>query len=215
MRDGKLPRVRLTFDRRQEPCALTRPHGSVRGAPGNRRPYRDWGQSSRHRRSNVHTPTPNACSTFRRRTVSPSDPTDFDTSLEGGYRQHSCRVGGWRVNGRVRWRYRRFRTGPQSGSHGHVSSPRSPNRPCGFPATGSPVGSCVSHTEHLGEHGPQGHRDLRYSSEVARLPLCVAPRVRSVLKPVHALTTPSLMVTFGSFTFACDGSGISGPNPGR
>ena len=25
----------------QEPCALTRPHGSVRGAPGNRRPYRD------------------------------------------------------------------------------------------------------------------------------------------------------------------------------
>ena len=33
--------MRLTFDRRQEPCALTRPHGSVRGAPGNRRPYRD------------------------------------------------------------------------------------------------------------------------------------------------------------------------------
>ena len=41
MRDGKLPRVRLTFDRRQEPCALTRPHGSVRGAPGNRRLRRD------------------------------------------------------------------------------------------------------------------------------------------------------------------------------
>ena len=45
---ARLPRVRLTFDRRQEPCALTRPHGSVRGAPGNRRPYRDWDQSSRH-----------------------------------------------------------------------------------------------------------------------------------------------------------------------
>ena len=28
--------------------------------------------------SNVQTPTPNACSTFRRRTVSPFDPTDFD-----------------------------------------------------------------------------------------------------------------------------------------
>ena len=40
-----------------------------------------WGQSSRHRRSNVQTPTPNACSDFRRRTVSPFDPTDFDASL--------------------------------------------------------------------------------------------------------------------------------------
>ena len=64
MRDGKLPRVRLTFDRRQEPCALTRPHGSVRGAPGNRRPYRDvrqanWqkvgGASPLERRSNRTT----------------------------------------------------------------------------------------------------------------------------------------------------------------
>ena len=39
-----------------------------------------WGQSSRHRRSNVQAPTPNACSAFRRRTVSPFDPTDFDAS---------------------------------------------------------------------------------------------------------------------------------------
>ena len=31
--------------------------------------------------SNVQTPTPNACSTFRRRTVSPFDPTDFDAPL--------------------------------------------------------------------------------------------------------------------------------------
>ena len=30
--------------------------------------------------------------------------------------------------------------------HSHVSSPRSPNRTCGFPASGSPVGSCCSHT---------------------------------------------------------------------
>ena len=30
--------------------------------------------------SNVQTPTPNACSAFTRRTVSPFDPTDFDAS---------------------------------------------------------------------------------------------------------------------------------------
>ena len=30
--------------------------------------------------SNVQTPTPNACAAFRRRTVSPFDPTDFDAS---------------------------------------------------------------------------------------------------------------------------------------
>ena len=42
-----------------------------------------WGQNSRHRRSNVQTPTPNACSAFRRRTVSPFDPTDFHASAIG------------------------------------------------------------------------------------------------------------------------------------
>ena len=34
------------------------------------------------------------------------------------------RVEGWRVCGRVRWLVHGFRRGPQSGSHGHVSSPR-------------------------------------------------------------------------------------------
>ena len=33
------------------------------------------------------------------------------------------RVGGWRASFRVRWLIRRFRSGPQSGSHGRVSSP--------------------------------------------------------------------------------------------
>ena len=33
--------------------------------------------------SNVQTPTPNACPTFRRRTVSPFDPTDFDAPAQG------------------------------------------------------------------------------------------------------------------------------------
>ena len=36
----------------------------------------------------------------------------------------SCsRVGGWRASFRVRWHVRRFRSGPQSGSPGRVSSP--------------------------------------------------------------------------------------------
>ena len=57
-----------------------------------------------------------------------------------------CRVEGRRVTGRARWLIRRFRAGPQSESRGHVSSPRSPNPACRFPAPGSPVESCGSHT---------------------------------------------------------------------
>ena len=51
-----------------------------------------------------------------------------------------------RVTGRVRWLIRRFRAGPQSESRRHVSSPRSPNPAGRFPAPGSPVESCGSHT---------------------------------------------------------------------
>ena len=61
------------------------------------------------------------------------------------------RVGGWRADGRVRWHIRCFRSGPQSGSHGCVSSPRSPNPACRFPAPGSPVGSCTSYTGDEGQ----------------------------------------------------------------
>ena len=49
----------------------------------------------------------------------------------------------WRASLRVRWLFRRFRSGPQSGSHGHVSSPRSSNRTCGFPASGFRTRSCL------------------------------------------------------------------------
>ena len=51
--------------------------------------------------------------------------------------RESGRVEDWRANSRVRWRFRRFRSGPQSGSRSHVSSPRSSNRACGSPAPGS------------------------------------------------------------------------------
>ena len=54
-----------------------------------------------------------------------------------------CRVEDWRVGFRVRWLVRRFRSGPQSGSRGYVSSPRSSNRACGFPAHGSRTRSCL------------------------------------------------------------------------
>ena len=40
-------------------------------------------------------------------------------------RRRQSRVEDWRASLRVRWLFRRFRSGPQSGSHGHVSSPRS------------------------------------------------------------------------------------------
>ena len=56
-----------------------------------------------------------------------------------------CRVEDWRASFKVRWLFRRFRSGPQSGSLGRVSSPtgspeavthlRLPqNAACGFPA---------------------------------------------------------------------------------
>ncbi len=53
------------------------------------------------------------------------------------------RVEGWRADRRVRWLFRRFRSGPQTGSRSHVSSPRSSNRMCGSPASGSQPGSCL------------------------------------------------------------------------
>ena len=100
---------------------------------------------------------------------------------------------------------------------GRVSSPRSPNRACGFPALGSPVGSCVSHTEHPGGRSGRGSGTPILIAEAARLPPSVPRRVRWVVEPVYASTTPSLL--YGActprrarpFTFACDASGISGP----
>ena len=65
--------------------------------------------------------------------------------------------GGGAVSVRVRCIIRGFRFGAQSGSHTPVSTPCLPNRTCGFPASGSPVGSCLSHAEHrcgASPHGP-------------------------------------------------------------
>ena len=67
-----------------------------------------------------------------------------------------------------------------------------PNRTCGFPASGSPVGSCLSHAERRPEttRGTGGIACLRLP-EAARLhPRGASPR--RAARPVHALTAPSL-----------------------
>ena len=69
---------------------------------------------------------------------------------------------------RVRCPIRCFRFGAQSGSHAPVSTPCPPNRTCGFPASGSPVGSCLSHNGAPVRSGPSRYRRL-----------CVAPAPRS------------------------------------
>ena len=101
------------------------------------------------------------------------------------------RVGDWRGNGRRiggsccrRLSHCRCLT-PR---HGSVSSRRSPNRTGGFTASGSPVGSCVSHTEHPGNRGQQ----VIGLAGAAQLPPCGARCVRWVVEPVDASTTPHL-----------------------
>ena len=66
-----------------------------------------------------------------------------DAAVESFAGVGNRRVEDWRASLRVRWLFRRFRSGPQSGSHGHVSSPRSSNRTCGFPASGFRTRSCL------------------------------------------------------------------------
>ena len=76
--------------------------------------------------------------------------------------------GGGAVSVRVRCTIRCFRFGAQSGSHTPVSTPCPPNRTCGFPASGSPVGSCLSHNGAPVRSGPSRFRRL-----------CVAPAPKS------------------------------------
>ena len=135
----------------------------------------------------------------------------------------SCRVGGWRASGRVRWRFRRFRAGPQSGSHGRVSSPRSPNPACGFPALGSPVGSCVSRTEHH-DDSERPVIGFRISGTIHGSGTTSAPPFRLASGGSPSLLTPGQLRAFrsslativwiGSFTFACDASGLLGLHSG-
>ena len=131
-----------------------------------------------------------------------------------------CRVGGWRADGRVRWHSRRFRSGPQSGSLGCVSSPRSPNPACRFPAPGSPAGSCTSHTGDEGRDSKDGGGRTgvgRRSCTDSALP---AATRSSAIKPVNALMNqiraPARCAAAlePPFTSACDASRLAGTMPG-
>jgi hypothetical protein len=59
------------------------------------------------------------------------------------------RVEDWRAHGRVRWLVLGFRLGPQSGSHGHVSSPRHVKPGMRFSRTGL---SCPLHAKGYGTY---------------------------------------------------------------
>ena len=113
-----------------------------------------------------------------------------------------CRVEDWRVDCRVRWLFRRFRSGPQSGSPITFPVPALRTGRAVFPHLGSPVGSCVSHT------GPRSHSRTTPVG-LTPVPYSIHLRARGAARPVDALTTPSS--SHGPFTFACDASGVSGP----
>ncbi len=95
------------------------------------------------------------------------------------------RVEDWRVSGRVRWQFRRFRAGPQSGSHGHVSSPRSSNRTCPTKASGLQTRSCLRPRKAL------GLRRKVDQAEVMPQPLVGEPHVFSGLHLVFPTEPPS------------------------
>ena len=115
------------------------------------------------------------------------------------------RVEDWRVDYRVRWLFRRFRFGPQSGSLITFPVPALRTGRAVFPHLGSPVGSCVSHT------GPRSH-PWTTPMGLALVPDSIHCRSRVAARPVDALTTPSS--SDDPFTFACDASGVSGPFTG-
>ena len=87
----------------------------------------------------------------------------------------------------------------------HVSSPRSPNRTCGFPA--SRLSSGIMRLAH---RSPLASVDDSHG--FGTRPLLHPRPSRSAARPVDALTTPSS--SDDPFTFACDASGVSDPFTG-
>ncbi len=100
-----------------------------------------------------------------------------------------CRVGGWRASFRVRWLLRRFRSGPQSGSHGRVSSP--PLSEPGVRISRTGLSSGIMHLAHgppervVGEE-PVGPVARGRPEAAARQPSCLPRRFRCAAGPVHA-----------------------------
>ena len=117
---------------------------------------------------------------------------------------------------RVRCIVRRFRFGAQSGSHSPVSTPCPPNRTCGFPASGSTAGSCLSHAERRFGAAPHGTGGFAFPRlpEAARLHprgCPVAARRRACQRP-GGTEPPSGQP--GPFAYACDASQLSAPSRG-
>ena len=81
------------------------------------------------------------------------------------FQRIACRVGGWRASFRVRWQCHRFRAGPQSDSHGRVSSPPLPEP--GVPISGTGLSSGIMRFAH----GPPGRHGGRRGGRIVRLSL--------------------------------------------
>ena len=138
------------------------------------------------------------------------NPNPFSTVRRG---KAHCRVGGRRTCLRIRWLVRRFRSGPQSGFHHRVSSRRPPNRTCGFPASGSPGGSCTSHSER----SPSGTATSTQSAAHAPQPTYLPNRaLTGLFTPGHPRKPipPHGPSIFESFTYACGVAGLTDLYPG-
>ena len=122
---------------------------------------------------------------------------------ERGVAPDSGRVGRWRGALRVRCvtrslSRRRQACLPQVRFHLLLTICRmphdSPNRTCGFPAPGSRVGSCASHTEHPFEDGSDaGPRVLRGPSFQKLYGFTRVAPLRRAVRPVHAQTASRLL----------------------
>ena len=98
---------------------------------------------------------------------------------------------------------------------GPFPPPARRTRTCGFPASGSPVGACTSHTKrqfgaassHAGRSGTEGFACPRLS-EAARLhPQCSSPTHRQACSRPDG-TEPPTSGRPDSFASACDASGL-------
>ena len=134
------------------------------------------------------------------------DYTDADhVELLGILKSLPCsgRVGGWRASFRVRWLLRRFRSGPQSGSHGRVSSP--PLSEPGVRISRTGLSSGIMHLAH----GPPGRGRGR---EEPVGPVTQGRCTTAILPPTsfpvcrRACSRPGGVEPFGSdpFASACD-----------
>ena len=111
------------------------------------------------------------------------------------------RIEDWRASIRVRWRFRHFRSGPQSGSLGRVSSPRSSNRTCGFPASGFRTRSCLRARKAHGR--PRQEKKAVVNVQPLFREAHILPAFRPVL-PTEPLAQPLGSVSIDREVGRCD-----------